>query len=222
MRMDCKSGPLDRPCVSPRRPNSTNAQTLRHAVASSGRRVSSVSAEDRKSPAAAVHCLRSSGPPRLVGTIAQTPPYRLFASRHRCAIPTTARCAPLATSGETGQFSNLPGDRHLRSPVPRPSPAPRPPLARVSPAYRPTTLECSPDPAGSGAGTQEVYVPRARKAFWRRQSCHAECVDRRLRSCPLEHQPFHWLSRFIQSSPVAWRAPPESGRSGAVNRHVRR
>ena len=125
MRMDCKSGPFDRPCVAPRRPNSTNAQTLRHAVASSGRRVSSVSAEDRKSPAAAVHCLRSSGPPRLVGTIAQTPPYPLFASRHRCGIPTTARCAPLATSGETGQFSNLPGDRHLRSPVPRP-------LARVS------------------------------------------------------------------------------------------
>ena len=211
MRMDCKPGPFDRLRVSPCRSNSTNAQTLRHAVASSGRRVSSGSAEDRKSPAAAVHCLRSSGPPRLVGTIAQTSPYPLFASRHRCAIPTTARCAPLATSGETGQFSNLPGDRHLRSPVPRPSPA-----------CRPTTLECSPDPAGSGAGTQEVYVPRARKAFWRRQSCHAECVSRRLRSCSLEHQPFHWLSRFIQSSPVAWSAPPESGRSGAVNRHVRR
>ena len=142
MRMDCKSGPFDRPCVSPRRPNSTNAQTLRHAVASSGRRVSSVSAEDRKSPAAAVHCLRSSGPPRLVGTIAQTPPYPLFASRHRCAIPTTARCAPLATSGETGQFSNLPGDRHLRSPVPRPSPAPRP---RIVPP-RSNAVPTPPDP----------------------------------------------------------------------------
>ena len=163
MRMDCKSGPFDRPCVSPRRPNSTNAQTLRHAVASSGRRVSSVSAEDRKSPAAAVHCLRSSGPPRLVGTIAQTPPYPLFASRHRCDLSRTAGCAPLATFGEAGQFSNLPGDRHLR-----------PPVSGPSPACRPTKRECRPDPARAGAGKQGVSVPRARKAFGCRLSCHAE------------------------------------------------